>query len=71
MDQYVGLDISLKEASIPVRQNRNRICRGKCPSHPRAAAEAIRKHAADAVLAVFETGPSQLVAARYGGPAMR
>ena len=65
------MDLSLKETSISVRQNRNRIWRGKCPSHPRAAAEAIRKHAADAVLAVFETGPSQLVAARHGGPVMR
>ena len=46
MDQYVGLDLSLKETSIPVRQERKRIWRGKCPSHPRAAAEAIRKHAA-------------------------
>ena len=57
MDQYVGLHLSLKETSISVRQNRNRIWRGKCSSHPKAAAEAIRKHAADAVLVVFETGP--------------
>ncbi len=27
MDQYVGLDVSLKEASVSVRQNRNRIWR--------------------------------------------
>jgi transposase len=56
MDQYVGLDVSLKETSISVRQNRKRIWRGKCPSHPKAVAEAIRKHAPDAVLIVFETG---------------
>jgi transposase len=46
----------LKETSISVRQNRKRIWRGKCPSHPKAVAEAIRKHAPDAVLIVFETG---------------
>jgi transposase len=57
MDQYVGLDVSLKETSISVRQNRKRIWRGKCQSHPKAVAEAIRKHARDAVLVVFETGP--------------
>ncbi len=57
MDQYVGLDVSLKETSISVRQNRKRIWRGKCLSHPKAVAEAIRKHAPDVVLVVFETGP--------------
>ena len=39
-DQYVGLDVALKETSISVRQNRKRIWRGKCPSHPEAVAEA-------------------------------
>jgi transposase len=57
MEQYVGLDVSLKETSISVRQNRKRTWRGKCLSHPQAVAEAIRKHAPDAVLVVFETGP--------------
>lgn len=57
MDQYVGLDVSLKETSISVRQDRKRIWRGKCPSHPEAVTEAIRKHAPAAVLVVFETGP--------------
>ena len=53
MDQYVGLDVSLKQTWISVRQNRKRIWRGKCLSHPRA--EAIRQHAPNAVLVVFET----------------
>ena len=39
-----------------MRQNRKRISRGKCLSHPQAVAQAIRKHAPDAVLVVFETG---------------
>ena len=55
MDQYVGLDVSLKQTSISVRQNRKRIWRGKCLSHPRVVAEAIRQHAPNAVLVVFET----------------
>ena len=60
MDQYVGLDVSLKETSISVRKNRKRVWRGKCLSDPQVVVEAIRKHAPDAVLIVFETGPSQL-----------
>jgi transposase len=55
MDQYVGLDVSLKQTWISVRQNRKRIWRGKCLSHPRVVAEAIRQHAPNAVLVVFET----------------
>jgi transposase len=54
MDQYVG--VSLKQTWISVRQNRKRIWRGKCLSHPRVVAEAIRQHAPNAVLVVFETG---------------
>ena len=53
MDQYVG--VSLKQTWISVRQNRKRIWRGKCLSHPRAVAEAIHQHAPNAVLVVFET----------------
>src|SRR3954451_12175691 len=53
MDQYVG--VSLKQTWISVRQNRKRIWRGKCLSHPRVVAEAIRQHAPNAVLVVFET----------------
>jgi transposase len=56
MDQYVGLDVSLKETWISVWQTRKRIWRGKCLSHPRAVADAIRQHAPQAVLVVFETG---------------
>ena len=53
MDQYVGLDVSLKQTWISVRQNRKRIWCGKC--YPRVVAEAIRQHAPNAVLVVFET----------------
>src|SRR3954469_18352676 len=73
MDQYVGLDVSLKQTWISVRQNRKRIWRGKCLSHPQAVADAIRRHAPDAVLVVFETGAlspwfyHDLTAAGLGG----
>jgi len=57
MDHYAVLDVSLKETSISVRQNRKWSWRGKCASHREAVAAAIRKRAPDAVLIVFETGP--------------
>ncbi|MDQ6868246.1 MAG: hypothetical protein M3178_07535 [Pseudomonadota bacterium] len=57
MDQYAGLDVALKETSIPVRQNRKRICRGKGLPDLQLVAEMIRKHAPYAVSARFETGP--------------
>lgn len=57
MDQYIGLDVSLKDTSISVRQDGKRVWRGKCPSDPKLLAEAIRKHAPQAKRVVFETGP--------------
>ena len=57
MNQYIGLDVSLKDTSICVREDGNRVWRGKCPSDPKLLAEAIRKHAPEARRVVFETGP--------------
>ena len=57
MDQYVGLDVSLKETAVSVRQDGKRIWRGKCPSDPKLLAAVIRKHAPEAIRIVFETGP--------------
>lgn len=57
MEQYIGLDVSLKETAISVRQNGKRIWRGKCPSDPQLLAEVIRKRAPNAMRVVFETGP--------------
>jgi transposase len=57
MEQYIGLDLSLKETAISVRQNGRRIWRGKCPSDPQLLAEVIRKRAPNAMRVVFETGP--------------
>ena len=57
MAQYIGLDVSLKDTFISVRQDGRRIWRGKCPSDPRLVAEVIYKRAPNAVRVVFETGP--------------
>jgi transposase len=57
VDQYIGLDVSLKETAISVRQDGKRIWRGKCPSDPKLIAEVIGKRAPDAKRVVFETGP--------------
>lgn len=57
MDQHIGLDVSLKDTSISVRQDGRRVWRGKCASDPKLLAEVIRKRAPNAKRVVFETGP--------------
>jgi transposase len=57
MDEYIGLDVSLKETAISVRRDGERVWRGKCPSDPRLLAEVIHKRAPQAKRVVFETGP--------------
>ncbi len=57
MDQYIGLDVSMKETAISIRQDGKRIWRGKCASDPQLLAAMIRKHAPEARRVVFETGP--------------
>lgn len=57
MEQFIGLDVSLKDTFISVRQGGQRIWRGKCPSDPKLIAEVIRKRAPNVKRVVFETGP--------------
>ena len=57
MGQHIGLDVSLKETAVSVRQDGKRIWRGKCPSDPKLLAAVIRKRAPEAIRIVFETGP--------------
>lgn len=57
MDQFIGLDVSLKDTFISVREGGNRIWRGKCPSDPALIGETIRKRAPNVKRVVFETGP--------------
>lgn len=57
MKQYIGLDVSLKDTFISIRENGKRIWRGKCPSDPRLIADVIYKRAPNVERVVFETGP--------------
>lgn len=56
-DQYIGLDVSLKDTAISIRQGGTRIWRGKCASDPKLLADVIRRPAPQAKRVVFETGP--------------
>jgi transposase len=58
MEQYVGLDVSLKETSICVIDTAgNRVWQGKCSSTPGDMEAIIRKRAPHAVRIAIETGP--------------
>jgi len=57
MEQYIGLDVSLKDTAISIRQGGSRIWRGKCASDPALLADIIRRQAPLAKRVVFETGP--------------
>src|SRR3546814_17908901 len=57
MDEYIWLDVSLKETAVSIRRNGQRVWRGKYPSDPQLLAALIRKHAPAAKRVVFETGP--------------
>ena len=57
MDEYIGLDVSLKETAVSIRRDGKRVWRGKCASDPAVLAALIRKHAPAAKRVVFETGP--------------
>lgn len=57
MEQFIGLDVSLKDTFISVRADGQRVWRGKCASDPQLIAEVIRKRAQKAERIVFETGP--------------
>jgi transposase len=57
MEEYIGLDVSMKETSVSIRRSGERIWRGKCASDPRIIAELIRKRAPAVKRVVLETGP--------------
>src|SRR6478736_8141140 len=57
MDDYIGLDVSMKETAVSIRRGGQRVWRGKCPSDPKLIADLIRKRAPSARRVVFETGP--------------
>jgi transposase len=57
MEQYIGLDVSLKDTAISIRQGGSRIWRGKCASDPALLADIIRRQAPQVKRVVLETGP--------------
>lgn len=57
MEEYVGLDVSMKETAVSIRRDGKRVWRGKCASDPKAVATLLGKHAPAAKRVVFETGP--------------
>ncbi len=57
MEEYIGLDLSMKETAVSIRRGGERIWRGKCASDPNIIAELVRKRAPAAKRIVFETGP--------------
>lgn len=57
MEEYIGLDVSMKETAVSIRRDGKRIWRGKCASHPAVIANLLRQQAPSATRVVFETGP--------------
>lgn len=57
MEEYIGLDVSMKDTAIAVRCDGKRVWRGKCASDPETIARTIRKHAQKPERVIFETGP--------------
>jgi transposase len=45
MEEYIGLDVSMKETAVSIRRAGERIWRGKCATDPSIIAELIRKRA--------------------------
>lgn len=57
MDDFVGLDVSMKVTAISIRRAGTRVWRGKCASDPKLTAELVHKRAPGEKRVVFETGP--------------
>ena len=57
MDDYIGLDVSMKETAISIRREGARVWRGKCNSGPARIAQIVWKRAPNVERVVCETGP--------------
>ncbi len=57
MEDYIGLDVSMKETAVSIRRDGKRVWRGKCSSDPATIANILGKRAPRAARVVFETGP--------------
>jgi hypothetical protein len=54
MEEYIGLDVSMKDTAVSIRRDGKRIWRGKCASDPAVIADLLRKHAPSAKRVIFE-----------------
>lgn len=57
MEEYIGLDVSMKETAVSIQRSGQRLWRGKCASDPALIAQLVRKRAPSVKRVVFETGP--------------
>ncbi len=57
MEEYIGLDVSMKETAVSIRRGQQRIWRGKCVTDAATITALIRKRAPAVKRVVFETGP--------------
>lgn len=57
INEYVGLDVSMKARAVSILRDGRRIWRGTCASDPQTIASLIRKRAPSVKRVVFETGP--------------
>lgn len=57
MEDYIGLDVSMKETAVSIRRRGQRVWRGKCVTDPTAITALIRKRAPAVKRVVCETGP--------------
>lgn len=55
--KHGGLDVSLKDTAIAIREDGHRIWRCRCRSDPVLIAQTVRKNARDPQSVVFEIGP--------------
>ena len=57
MEEYIGLDVSMKETAVSIRRDGKRIWRGKCASDPVVISRRAAQACACAKRVIFETGP--------------
>lgn len=60
MQEYVGLDVSMKETAISIRRDGKRVWRGKCVSSPSAIADTLLSKTTNIQRVIFETGPMSI-----------